>query len=83
MEEDIRWQQRFANFDILHSVNEMDSNSLYKAMGSTSSRVPAGSCFRPLLQFDPQAIPVCPTVSMSFCYSRQFLILNGLYCKIS
>jgi hypothetical protein len=60
-------------------------------MGSTSSRVPAGSCFRPLLRFDcansaffkSQAIPVCPTVSMSHCFSRQFLVLNDLYFGIS
>ncbi len=69
----------------------MDSNNLYKVMGSTSSRVPAGSCFRPLLRFDcansaffkSQAIPVCPTVSMSHCFSRQFLVLNDLYFGIS
>jgi hypothetical protein len=60
-----RMREILSALDILHSVNEMDSNSLFKAMGSTSLRVPAGSCFRPLLRFDPQAIPVCPTVNMS------------------
>ena len=73
----------FGRVDILHSVNEMDSNGFYEAMGSTSSRVPAGSCFRPLLRFDPQAIPVCPTVSVSHCFSRQFLVLNDIYYEIS
>ena len=61
----------------------MDSNGLYKAMGSTSSRVPAGFCFRSQLRFDPQTIPVCPTVSMSHCFSRQFLLLNDVYYEIS
>ena len=83
--------RKLCRIDILHSVNEMDSNNLYKVMGSTSSRVPAGSCFRPLLRFDcansaffkSQAIPVCPTVSMSHCFSRQFLVLNDLYFGIS
>jgi len=53
-------------FDILPSVNEGDSIGFYEATGSNPSRVPAGSCFRPLLRFDPQAIPVCPTVNMFF-----------------
>ncbi len=52
--------------DILHHLKEMDSTGFYEATGSTYSRVPAGSCFRPLMRFDPQAIPVRPTVKMFF-----------------
>jgi hypothetical protein len=69
--------------DILHHVNEMDSNSYYIAMGSTSSRVPAGSCFRQLMPFDPQAIPVCPTVGLSHWFSKQFPVLNDTNYEIS
>ena len=68
--------------DILRSVNEMDSSGFYKATGSTSSWVPAGSCCRPLMRFARQAISVCPTV-MSHCFSRQFLVLNDIDYKIS
>lgn len=52
--------------DILPSINERDSSGFYEAMGSTPSRFLAGSCFRPLLWFDTQAIPVCPTVKIFF-----------------
>ncbi|MBA7558388.1 hypothetical protein ES705_51188 [subsurface metagenome] len=51
-------------FDILPSVNEGDSTGFYEATGSTSSRVPAGFCCRPLTQFASQTIPVCPTVKI-------------------
>jgi hypothetical protein len=61
----------------------MDSNSLYKTMGTNTSRIHAGSCFRPLLRFDPQAIPVCPTVGTSHCFSRHFLVLNDENYEIS
>ena len=37
--------------DILHHLKEMDSVGLYEATGSTSSRVPAGSCCRPPMWF--------------------------------
>jgi hypothetical protein len=34
------------------------------------------------MRFDPQTIPVCPTV-MSHCFSGHFLVLYEIYCKIS
>jgi len=37
--------------DILHPLKEMDSIGFYEATGSTSLRVPAGSCCRPLMRF--------------------------------
>ncbi len=37
--------------DILHHIKEMDSIGFYEATGSTSLRVPAGSCCRPLMRF--------------------------------
>ena len=57
-------QNHSYQFDLLPSVNEGDSTGFYEATGSTSSRVPAGSCCRPLLRFATQAIPACPAVSM-------------------
>ena len=56
---------RLSYFDILPSVNEGDSIGFYEATGSTPSRFPTGSCFRPPLRFDSQAIPVCPTVDFT------------------
>ncbi len=62
----------------------MDSNSLYKAIGSTSSRVPSGSCCLPLMRFAfTQANPACPAVSMSHWFWRQFLVLNDIHLNIS
>ena len=50
--------------DILPHLKERDSTGFYEALDSTSSRVPAGSCCRPLLRFAAQVIPVCPTVKI-------------------
>ena len=61
----------------------LGSNSFYEALGSTSSRVPAGSCCRPLTRFARQAISVCPTVILSHWFSGQFLVLNDVYYEIS
>jgi TfoX/Sxy family transcriptional regulator of competence genes len=70
--------------DILHHVNEMDSISFYKTKGSTSSRVPSGSCCRPPMRFAfTQANPACPAVCMSLWFSRLLLVLNVIYLKIS
>ena len=40
-----------SGIDILHHLKEMDSIGFYEATGSTSLRVPAGSCCRPLMRF--------------------------------
>jgi hypothetical protein len=79
-------------FDILHHINEMDSISLFKAKGSTSSRFPPGLltrtlkgfCCRLPMQFAfTQANPACPAVCMSHWFSRLLLVLNVKYLKIS
>jgi hypothetical protein len=70
--------------DILHHVNEMDSINFYKAQGSTSLRVPSGSCCRPPMRFAfTQANSACPAVCMSHWFSRLLLVLNVKYLKIS
>jgi hypothetical protein len=62
----------------------MDSISFYKAKGSTSSRVPSGSCCRPPMRFAfTQANPACPAVCMSHWFSKQLLVLNDTYLNIS
>ena len=70
---DFTFSYSYHTVDILHHVNEMDSISFYTAKGSTSSRVPPGSCCRPLMRFAfTQANPACPAVCISHCFFETF-----------
>ena len=65
--------------DILTLRKRRGFHGFHEAIGSTSSRIPAGSCCRPLLRFARQASPVCPTVIFISSFKNLFILSSNIY----